>query len=169
MNLRLIFLIAALTSLVPRGSIACSCQPPDTVAEAVDLAEAVFSGRVIDVVPYSPTPGALHWKVATVEVYAVWKGEPVERITLVSADSAIGCGLVMFEGGEFLFYTEDSWRVDELRENGVEVSSEVSMCLRSMDLFLAEYFGDLEALGDPLAVPNTGKSVSWLKTVNTRH
>lgn len=104
--LALLALLGALWTAPPCDTAFCRCiPPPRDVQAALDEADAVFAGRVVDVrivETASGWPGGVHR--TTVQVERVWKGvkEPVVEV-LTSMDVRY-CGFAFRPGESYLVF-----------------------------------------------------------------
>ena len=136
-----------------RPAHACSCIPPRPPLEALERADAVFSGDVISISEPKGLFGS--WLASstdpvTVEfrVNSVWKGEIYETMFIETAWSSASCGFEFVQGEQYIVYAREDW---------------VSLCSRTRSLDKASE--DLMALGEGSApVPNDKREESLLLT-----
>lgn len=95
---------------------ACTCAPPTSVQEAVEGAEAVFVGKVIQISERSEqlkdSEDVSRYKMLTKEVLfevgPSWKGASEEDIVIYSAlGESFSCGINFKEGRRYLVYAYD--------------------------------------------------------------
>ena len=95
-----ISIIAILLSIV----MPCDCAPPPSPKEAYEMADAVFSGEVINIVE--------DWdnllKEISIDVYDVWKGSIDNQIVILTGIDDGICGYNFQEGLEYLIYANIS-------------------------------------------------------------
>lgn len=97
----LVLLLTLLLSL-PRKSSACSCVPPPTPLVALAGSDAVFSGVVKSVTPFSTQYGKTH--MVKLQVLSRWKGEMDKEIYIQTADNSAACGYPFEEGVSYIVY-----------------------------------------------------------------
>lgn len=113
---------------------ACSCLAPGPPAQELAAADAVFSGKVVSLEPFTEGFGKVR---VTFELAAVWKGLPEgDRVTLTTAADSATCGYPFEDGVSYLVYAYGEG--DDLT---------ATLCSRTRPL--ADADEDLEALGDP--------------------
>jgi hypothetical protein len=106
------FLIFSLIFIAPTSAYACTCAPPPSPHEAVEGAEAVFIGKVIQISEWSkPTEDSEDvsgfkrlTKEVLFEVGLSWKGASEEDIVIYSALNESSCGTRFKEGRRYLVY-----------------------------------------------------------------
>ncbi len=99
----LVSLLVAGTWAIPHVASACSCLPPEPPKEALEKAEAVFVGRVLEV--HEEGGGnMLARRRYRFEVSRFWKGELGETITVSSAVSSAACGRSYTQDEQYLIY-----------------------------------------------------------------
>lgn len=130
----LTLLIFALIGYVPKAR-ACSCIPPEPTGQAIEKADAVFAGRVTDVVPPANMTSSADKTKLTFEASHVWKGVVSKTISANTASSSASCGYNFEKGKEYIVYAMNS-------EDGLDVS----LCSRTA--LLADASEDLSILGD---------------------
>ena len=128
-------LVAAVLALGLAGdAAACSCMEPGPPAQELENADAVFSGKVVKVEPF--TEGFQKLRV-TFELDRVWKGlAEGDRVTLTTAADSATCGYPFEKGKSYLVYAY-----------GEEGELTGTLCSRTA--LLKEAKEDLEALGEP--------------------
>jgi hypothetical protein len=129
-----ILLIAA-----PAGALACTCAPNESVSEALEDADAVFIGRVLQVTDgsgYSPLE-------MTLVAERAWKGIDAARVTAWTESTPGTCGRFLEPGKRYLIY---AWRDAEYTMPGPGHGGLwVSLCSRTV---LADHAAaDLAQLG----------------------
>ncbi|HFE44141.1 MAG TPA: hypothetical protein ENJ18_01425 [Nannocystis exedens] len=99
----LVSLLVAGAWAIPHVASACSCLPPEPPKEALEKAQAVFVGRVLEI---SEEGGGdmLARRRYRFEVSRFWKGELGETITLSSAASSAACGRSYAQDEQYLIY-----------------------------------------------------------------
>ncbi len=138
-------LLVAGTWVIPHVASACSCLPPEPPKEALEKAEAVFVGRLVEV---SEEGGGnmLARRRYQFEVSRYWKGELGKTTTLTSAVSSAACGRSYAQDEEYLIYAS----VDANGGGLVDF-----LCSRTRTLASADE--DLAVLGpgEAIAAPQT--------------
>lgn len=99
----LVSLLLAGTWAIPHVASACSCLPPEPPKEALEKAEAVFVGRLIEA-REEGGGDMLARRRYQFEVSRYWKGEPSKTTTLTSAVSSAACGRSYAQDEEYLIY-----------------------------------------------------------------
>ena len=124
--------------LFPAAALSCSCEFPGTPLEELAFRDAVFIGRVVEIVKPS-ADGDYEW--IWFKRSAVWKGPLGEDIAIRTGrtDEPM-CGFPFEVGGEYLVYA--------LLEDG---ALETSICSRTSSLAAAT--DDVALLGEPIFRP----------------
>lgn len=116
-RLRWVYLIVLVVLFLPQFTLAQTSCPPFTPAEAEELATAVFSGEVADVViessgrkfasvptfPFIQLVQPLETNKITFAVDTIWHGEPYTEYIVRSWDYSLGLGYVLV-GDTYLVY-----------------------------------------------------------------
>jgi hypothetical protein len=117
---------------------ACTCAPPSDPRTELEHADAVFSGRVVEVEPGEQEHGFRRLAVRFA-LDAVWKGLPAgEEATVRTAEHSAACGYSFEPGETYLVYAYD--------DDAGELTT--GLCTRNAPLSRAAE--DLAALGEPL-------------------
>lgn len=135
-----VFLIL-LTSLavdIPR-TYACSCIMPEPPLVSMEKSDAVFAGRVTNIVPPANMMTTLDENKITFDVSTYWKGIDRNPVQIFSAMSSASCGYEFEEGKEYLVYAHES--------DGKLVTG---LCTRTA--LLADATEDLKALGEGMVI-----------------
>lgn len=108
---KILMLAASLFIISAESAQACSCLP-STPDQHFESANAVFSGRVVNVVtprrnPRRPQVSSQQKRVMF-EVAEVWKGEERRRLMVMTSDSSASCGFNFTEGESYLVYASRS-------------------------------------------------------------
>ena len=134
--------------LFPDASLSCSCEFPGTPLEELASHDAVFIGRVVEIVEPSEDRD---YEWILFKRSAVWKGPLGEGIAIRTrrTDEPM-CGFSFEVGGEYLVYA--------LLEDG---ALETSICSRTSSLAVATE--DVALLGEPLFryVTTSVDPMSW--------
>ena len=99
---------------VPRRAFACSCAMPPTARDALNSADAVFSGTVVSVTQVNQNvSGAINAtsypsNEVVFSVISVWKGVLRPQITLRTGMGGGDCGYTFSTGGTYLVYAHSS-------------------------------------------------------------
>lgn len=121
---------------------ACSCAPPGAPRTELEHADAVFSGRVVEVEPEEARLGFRRLAVRFA-LDAVWKGVPAgDQVTVWTAEQSAACGYAFEPGEEYLVYAYDA-------DAGEPTTHELTTNLCSRNAPLARAAEDLAALGEP--------------------
>ncbi|MFE1625191.1 hypothetical protein ACFLFF_00430 [Brevibacillus reuszeri] len=137
----ILFLItlSSLIFTIPMPVYACSCAAPAPVKEALAQADAVFAGKVTEIV--KPRPNVLGVISSadpvdvTFDVSQIWKGIETKRVTIVTALSSASCGFAFDMGKEYIVYSYKN------QDNFLETN----ICTRTQELTAASE--DLASLG----------------------
>ena len=128
---------------------ACSCGPPVSPPIALEMASAVFTGRIVSI---QLNPDDPYEHVVEFKVNAVWKGSIYETMYVTTYLTGASCGYAHFEvDGEYIVYAGDRYR------HGNRDGYSVGFCLRTGPLVRAT--ADLEELGEGRA-PEPGTIAS---------
>lgn len=112
----MLWLIALLGSLwLPPGCDTglCSCVGPETAADALQSADAVFAGRVVSVRDtVLDEPDFPEWprRVVTLRVDRAWKGVEAETVTVLTGMGGGDCGFPFRVGETYLVYARRGGR-----------------------------------------------------------
>lgn len=132
----ILLLAAGLLWVAGAGQVnACSCVAPPAPQEALEQADAVFSGRVVDIqAPKKLITSSADPLKVTFEVSKVWKGPKSKKLVVVTARDSASCGYSFKSGRSYIVYAHQ--REGELT---------TSICTRTKLLSSAEE--DLAQLG----------------------
>ena len=133
--------------LFPDAALSCSCEFPGTPLEELAFRDAVFIGRVVEIVEPSEEEEDV-WILF--KLSAVWKGPLGEDIAIRTGRDEAMCGFSFEVGGEYLVYA--------LLEDG---ALETSICSRTSSLAVA--IEDVAQLGEPIfrQVATSVAPMSW--------
>jgi hypothetical protein len=134
-------LVLSVSIDVPRA-YACSCLPPGPAVRSYFNYDAVFSGRVTDVVPPEPRgniassadPVSVHF-----EIYKSYKGVSGKNITVTTAPFEAICGYNFEKGNEYLVYADKN-NSDYLSVNLCSNTSLLSESKSDVALFNTIFF-----------------------------
>jgi hypothetical protein len=116
---------------------ACSCAPPGDPRAELEHADAVFSGRVVEVEPGEQERGFRRLAVRFA-LDAVWKGLPEgDEATVRTAEHGAACGYSFEPGEEYLVY---AYAIE---------SGELTTGLCTRNAPRSRATDDLAALGEP--------------------
>ena len=140
-----LLLVPLLSAQLATGSgraHACSCFPTPPPLEALDRADAVFTGRVVSVGTFTSHGDPPYFRSVGLDVDTVWKGS-IRSTTFVWVWPEPGCGYSGFRlGKKFLVYAYENPPRDLEDDDALLVS----YCSRTQPL---EYAGeDLRELGE---------------------
>ena len=123
---------------------ACSCVGAVTPADALQRADAVFSGRVVSVreVVLSDGEPLRRWtqRAVTLKVDRAWKGLESDLVTVVTGMGGGDCGYTFARGRRYLVYANG---LGEERQGALSTG----ICDRTRPL--AQAAEDLRVLGTP--------------------
>jgi hypothetical protein len=131
-------LLVSLSSLaIVNSALACSCVEPLPPRDALEVADSVYSGRVLEIVELDEGLDGYMYAYE-MELFASWKGIAEERLILKTTDPAM-CGVSLQVGVSYLVYAD---RTNEVLD--------ANNCSRTQALKDADE--DLEELGKPTVV-----------------
>ncbi|MEQ9368700.1 MAG: protease complex subunit PrcB family protein [Coleofasciculus chthonoplastes F3-SA18-01] len=108
---KLLMIAASLFIISAESAQACSCMRA-TPEQHFESANAVFSGRVVNVLTPRRTSQrrqlSLPQKRVMFEVSEVWKGQERRRLMVMTSDSSASCGFNFTEGKSYLVYASRS-------------------------------------------------------------
>jgi hypothetical protein len=122
---------------------ACSCIVSPPPQEALEDAEDVFAGEVLEITE-AETDMYIDVRI---RVDQTWKGVDDPEVTVRTPDNSAACGFYFEVGQEYLVYTSE-----------MEGEIQVSLCSRTA--LLSDAGEDLDALGNgmPVGLPAAGAS-----------
>lgn len=88
---------------------ACSCPVPPPPGEALDQADVVFSGRVVNYIdqPEGPKVSSADLVKAKFNVSKIWKGPQETTFVVSTARHSLSCGYSFEKGTEYIVYAFD--------------------------------------------------------------
>ena len=101
--MRCLLLFASLAFGVEAG-LACTCVPLKGPAEELELAAAVFSGKVVEIRRHKRGEDIFAGVEAVVRVERVWKGVEATTVSVFTASHSAACGYGFKEGRTYLVY-----------------------------------------------------------------
>lgn len=123
----------------------CTCQPPESVITAVQLSNAVFTGKVTDIRPYKskrPLPKKLKAQEIIFDVYQSWKGVEGTKTKLIRVSAANPeCDYPFEKGKEYIVYA-DKTAFDVFRMRFAPIGEEIldaTRCSRTKLLDAAQF------------------------------
>jgi len=141
----IMFLVSTVfVSSTSHVAYACSCMQPLSPNEEMPKFDAVFSGKVIEIIekhPSWPSESSTDPVFATIDVYTIWKGEKNKTITVKTASSSASCGFNFEKNQEYIIYAASYNNEEEEGDDDLQVS----LCSRTGLLSDADV--DLQALG----------------------
>ncbi len=136
-------LFLSLSLVVAWPAFACQCGTKPTMAEAMALSSAIFSGKVLDL--HKQPKAHEEYKVKVdFEVIDAWKGVKGKRASVYTTEGAEACAFPFKKGARYMVYAsgEGVYRVDS--------------CSNTVELEVAKS----EAKGDKKRILTSPKSVS---------
>lgn len=100
-TISLLGIIASIDGNNDRLAFACSCIEIKSPQAEYEQSNAVFSGKVVDL---ETTDELYPSKVATFDVYTVWKGISQDSATITTGMGGADCGYPFVENVEYLVY-----------------------------------------------------------------
>ncbi|SHN27614.1 hypothetical protein [Gracilibacillus kekensis] len=132
-KIMVLLFIGIIASLFVNPSIthACSCVMPPEVEEALEQADAVFTGEVADIKEKKAKDG-YPYKSVTFQVTGIWKGIDANELSIDTGLGGGDCGFEFQKGKEYLVYANksDFYGTDNLhtticsRTNTLQLSKE---------------------------------------------
>lgn len=144
----------------PSDAAACSCMMPPPAEDALNEAEAVFSGEVIEIIENGKITSG-YGKTVHFKVNEVWKGTNKSEMVITTGNNDGDCGISFVRGQKYLVYASMS-------DMYVTNTLTTTICNRTTEL--ASATGDIYALGEGQAVSDTSspedevedeKSIPW--------
>ena len=129
--MKLLLIVLSVLGLLLTAS-ACSCIMPKPPLDAMEDADAVFRGKVVQI--DSAMINGLPNKVATFDLYESWKGPQRAKLRVETASNSAACGINFIEGEEYVVYAY-----------GLAENLTSSLCDRTAQTEYAQ--DDLDALG----------------------
>ncbi|WP_432357959.1 hypothetical protein [Sporosarcina sp. UB5] len=122
----------------PLEASACSCIMPPPPEDALDQADAVFSGEVVEVIENGKLVGG-YGKTVHFKVDEVWKGIDESEAVITTGLHDGDCGIPFVKGQKYLVYASKS-------DMYVKNTLSTTICHRTTELAYATE--DLNALGE---------------------
>lgn len=85
-------------------ALGCTCAPPQSAANELKRAAAVFSGKVVKVKRHNEAAGVFATVEAVFKVKQVWKGVEEENIRVFTSSISSACGYGFKKGSTYLVY-----------------------------------------------------------------
>lgn len=126
-----------MSNLLPSTSYACSCVQPGTVHESLEESNAVFSGKVVEIVDENEkkfNKSSADLLAVRFEVEETWKGVTQTQVIVYTARDSASCGFEFALNDEYLVYAKE-----------IKGQLEVSLCSRTNSLEAAN--ADIIELG----------------------
>ena len=98
-------------NFLPSTSYACSCAQPGTVHESLEGSNAVFSGKVVEIVDKNEkkfNKSSADLLAVRFEVEETWKGVTQTQVIVYSARDSASCGFEFALNEEYLVYAKES-------------------------------------------------------------
>lgn len=89
------------------SALACTCLPSKSPAEELKLADAVFSGKVVEIRRHRQGGETFGMVEAVLRVERVWKGVEGGLVSVFTAPHSAGCGYGFREGRAYLVYAHE--------------------------------------------------------------
>ena len=103
-TLMLRLLLAASLAFGAEAGLACTCVPPKGPAEELQLAAAVFSGKVVEVRKHRQSEDIFAGVEAVLRVERAWKGVEEATVSVFTSSHSAACGYSFKEGRTYLVY-----------------------------------------------------------------
>lgn len=141
----------------PLDAAACSCMMPPPAEDALNEAEAVFSGEVIEVIENGKITSG-YGKTVHFKVNEVWKGTNKSEMVVTTGNNDGDCGIPFVRGQKYLVYASTS-------DMYVTNTLSTTICNRTTEL--ANATGDIYALGEGQAVSDSSSPEDEVEDENT--
>ncbi|MDN4606954.1 hypothetical protein [Sporosarcina highlanderae] len=135
----------------PLDASACSCIAPPPPEDALEKANAVFTGEVVEIEEKRKLFGGFIGKKVQFKVDKAWKGIDESEIVISTGQSDGDCGFSFVKGQKYLVYASVSSMYEE---NNYSLST--TICHRTTELTNAT--ADLNALGEGQEVTSPEES-----------
>lgn len=123
----------------PLDASACSCVMPPPPEDALNEANAVFSGEVVEVIENKKLFGGSYGKTVHFKVDKAWKGTVESEMIITTGNDGGDCGFAFEKGQNYLVYASMS-------NMYVEGTLSTTICHRTTELSSATE--DLNTLGE---------------------
>ncbi|MCM3711317.1 hypothetical protein [Sporosarcina luteola] len=137
----------------PLDVSACSCIMPPSPEEALDKADAVFSGEVVEIVENKKFFGGAYGRTVHLKVDKAWKGIKESETSITTGYDDGDCGYSFEKGQKYLVYASAS-------NMYVPGTLSTTICHRTTELSNAAE--DLNELGEGQEVSNDGSQEETL-------
>ena len=140
----------------PLDASACSCMMLPPPEDALNEADAVFSGEVVKIIENGKiTKGS--GKTVHFKVNEVWKGTNESEVVITTGNNEGDCGIPFEEGQKYLVYATMS-------DMYVNNTLSTTICHRTTEFAGAS--GDLNALGEGREVSDANSSLDEVEDEN---
>lgn len=85
-------------------ALACTCAPPQSPADELKRATAVFSGKLVKIKRHKEAAGMFATVEAVFKVKLVWKGDEKETVSVFTSSISSACGYGFKKGLTYLVY-----------------------------------------------------------------
>jgi hypothetical protein len=103
-TLMLCLLLAATFAFGAESGLACTCAPSKGPAEELELAAAVFSGKVVEIRRHRQSADIFASIEAVLRVERVWKGVEGPTVSVFTSSHSAACGYGFKQGRTYLVY-----------------------------------------------------------------
>jgi hypothetical protein len=97
-------LLAASLAFGAEAGLACTCAPSKGPAEELELAAAVFSGKVVEIRRHRRSEDIFARVEAVFRVERAWKGVEAATVSVFTASHSATCGYGFKQGRTYLVY-----------------------------------------------------------------
>ena len=136
----------AVLVLSAESSLACVCLP-QSPAQELERATAVFSGKVLKVKRHKQSPDVYAFLEVVFRVEEAWKGVNEKTISVFTSSTSLACGFSFKRGLTYLVYA-----------HGKEGRLSTSVCTRTG--ILEDAYNDLEELGSGKLITKSGSDAN---------
>ena len=103
---KLLFLLStAILVLTADTALACTCAPPQSAANELNRATAVFVGKVVKIKQHNKAAGTFATVEAVFKVARVWKGVDEKTVSVFTSSMSSACGYGFKKGITYLVYS----------------------------------------------------------------
>jgi hypothetical protein len=138
LGVQIVFMAMIFLLWNPMDASACSCIMPPPPEDALNEADAVFSGEVVEIIENGKfTKG--YGKIVHIKVDEVWKGINDSEVVITTGNNDGDCGYPFEKGRNYLIYASKS-------DMYVNNSLSTTICNRTTQI--ASAAEDLKAIGE---------------------
>lgn len=106
-TLTLCLLLAASLAFGAETGLACTCAPSESPTRELERADAVFSGKVVEIRRHKRAADIFARVEAVLRVERAWKGVKTATVSVFTASNSAACGYGFKEGRTYLVYAHE--------------------------------------------------------------